>query len=174
MSEISKTAFIPLATKAKNNRFSNLLNSTIIVGVALTPSIAVAKESETTTLPTVTVIDSQENKSYNSTESSFYKLNEPLIDQPRTVSTVSRQLMDDQAITKVSDALRNVPGVSLVAGEGGNQGDNLTIRGFSARNDFFIDGMRDFGSYFRDPFNLETIEVIQGPSSILFGREYVI
>ena len=170
MSEISKTAFIPLATKAKNNRFANLLNSTVIVGVALAPCIAVAKESETKTLPTVTVIDSRENESYNSTESSFYKLNGPLLDQPKTVSTVSRQLMDDQGLTKVSDALRNVPGVSLVAGEGGNQGDNLTIRGFSARNDFFIDGMRDFGSYFRDSFNLETIEVVQGPSSILFGR----
>ncbi|MES2961402.1 MAG: TonB-dependent siderophore receptor [Pseudomonadota bacterium] len=170
MSEISKTAFIPLATKAKNNRFSNLLTSTVIVGVALTPGIAIAKENETTTLPTVTVIDSRENENYNATESSFYKLNGPLVDQPRSVTTVTRQLMNDQGTTKVSDALRNVPGISLAAGEGGNQGDNITIRGFSARSDFFVDGMRDFGSYYRDAFNLDSIDVVQGSSSILFGR----
>ena len=170
MLEISKKAFIPLATKAKTNCFSNLLTSTVIFGVALTPAIAIAKESETKTLPTVTVIDSRENESYNSTESSFYKLSGPLVDQPRTITTVTRKLMNDQGTTKVSDSLRNVPGISLAAGEGGNQGDNITIRGFSARNDFFVDGMRDFGSYYRDAFNLESIDVVQGPSSVLFGR----
>ena len=70
----------------------------------------------------------------------------------------------------MKDSLKNVAGISATAGEGSSQGDNLTIRGFSARNDFFIDGIRDFGSYYRDPFNLENIEVIQGPSSIAFGR----
>ena len=66
--------------------------------------------------------------------------------------------------------LRNVAGISLAAGEGGAQGDNLTIRGFTARNDLFIDGMRDFGSYYRDPFNIQEVEVLQGPSSVTFGR----
>jgi catecholate siderophore receptor len=46
----------------------------------------------------------------------------------------------------------------------------LTIRGFTARNDLYIDGMRDFGSYYRDPFNLDEVEVIQGPDSTNFGR----
>src|SRR6185437_6719664 len=68
------------------------------------------------------------------------------------------------------DALRNVAGISLAAGEGGSQGDNLTIRGFTARNDLFIDGMRDFGSYYRDPFNTQELEILQGPSSVTFGR----
>jgi catecholate siderophore receptor len=63
-----------------------------------------------------------------------------------------------------------VAGISLAAGEGGAQGDNLTIRGFSARSDLFIDGMRDFGSYYRDPFNYQEVEVLQGPSSVTFGR----
>jgi catecholate siderophore receptor len=66
--------------------------------------------------------------------------------------------------------MRNVPGVSLAAGEGSQQGDNLSIRGFNAQNDFFLDGARDFGSYYRDPFNLQGIEVIEGPASVLFGR----
>ncbi len=78
--------------------------------------------------------------------------------------------MQQQGTTTLRDALRNVAGISLAAGEGGAQGDNLTIRGFTARNDLFIDGMRDFGSYYRDPFNTQEVEVLQGPSSVTFGR----
>lgn len=158
-----------LATKNRINLLSRFVASTAVVSTAFAPNFAEAKESEVT-LPTVSVIESNSDENYNSTESSYYKLNRKLVDTPRTVSTVTRQLMDDQGVTTVSGALRNVPGISLAAGENSNQGDNINIRGFSARNDFFIDGMRDFGSYFRDPFNLENIEVIQGPSSALFGR----
>ena len=61
-------------------------------------------------------------------------------------------------------------GISIAAGEGGAQGDNLTVRGFTARNDIFLDGMRDFGSYYRDPFDLQQVAVLQGPSSVTFGR----
>ena len=46
----------------------------------------------------------------------------------------------------------------------------MTIRGFTARNDIFLDGMRDFGSYYRDPFYLQNIQVLKGPASIIFGR----
>ena len=98
------------------------------------------------------------------------KYTEPLRDTAQTIDVVSRETMDQQGNTTLRDALRNVAGISLAAGEGGSQGDNLTIRGFSARNDLFIDGMRDFGSYYRDPFNTEGVEVLQGPSSVTFGR----
>jgi catecholate siderophore receptor len=98
------------------------------------------------------------------------KYTEPLRDTAQTIDVVSRNTMDQQGNTTLRDALRNVAGISLAAGEGGAQGDNLTIRGFTARNDLFIDGMRDFGSYYRDPFNTEEVEVLQGPSSVTFGR----
>jgi catecholate siderophore receptor len=94
----------------------------------------------------------------------------PLESAPQTINVVSRQVIDSQGVNTLRDALRNVAGISLAAGEGGAQGDNLTIRGFNARNDLFIDGMRDFGSYYRDPFNTEEVEVLQGPSSMTFGR----
>jgi catecholate siderophore receptor len=98
------------------------------------------------------------------------KLTQPLVSTPQSVIEVPRKLLDDQGVTTMRDALRNVPGVSLAAGEGSQQGDNLSIRGFNAQNDFFLDGMRDFGSYYRDPFNLQDIEIVQGPASVLFGR----
>ncbi|RZU41174.1 TonB-dependent siderophore receptor [Edaphobacter modestus] len=95
---------------------------------------------------------------------------ETLTNTPQTVNVVPQFIMQEQAATTIRDGLRNVPGVSIAAGEGGAQGDNLTIRGFSARNDMFIDGIRDFGSYYRDAFNYEAIEVLQGPASVEFGR----
>ena len=101
---------------------------------------------------------------------SLSKYTQPILDTPQTINTVSQQVMKEQGTTTLRDALRNVAGISLAAGEGGSQGDNLTIRGFTARNDIFLDGMRDFGSYYRDPFNLESVAVLQGPSSVVFGR----
>jgi catecholate siderophore receptor len=98
------------------------------------------------------------------------KYTEPLRDTPQSISVVPKEVMNEQGVTTLRDTLRNVPGISIAAGEGGAQGDNLTVRGFSARNDLFIDGMRDFGSYYRDPFNTEAVEVLQGPSSVTFGR----
>jgi len=101
---------------------------------------------------------------------SIPKFPQPLGDIPQTINVVPQQVMQEQATTTLRDALRNVAGISLAAGEGGSQGDNLTIRGFTARNDLFIDGMRDFGSYYRDPFDTQEVEVLQGPSSVAFGR----
>jgi catecholate siderophore receptor len=106
----------------------------------------------------------------SSIATSMPKYTAPLRDTPQTISVVPQEILVEQGVTTLRDALRNVAGISLAAGEGGAQGDNLTIRGFTARNDLFIDGMRDFGSYYRDPFNLEEVEVLQGPSSVTFGR----
>ncbi len=94
----------------------------------------------------------------------------PLLDTPQSITVVSAQTIHDQGATTLRDTLRNAPGISLAAGEGGSQGDNLTLRGFTARNDIFLDGFRDFGSYYRDPFDYEQVEVLEGPSSVAFGR----
>lgn len=102
--------------------------------------------------------------------STMPKFSEAPLDTPKTITAVSQEVMQQQGTVTLRDALRNVAGISLAAGEGGAQGDNLTIRGFTARNDLYIDGMRDFGSYYRDPFNTQEIEVLQGPSSVAFGR----
>jgi catecholate siderophore receptor len=98
------------------------------------------------------------------------KYSAPVLDTPQTITAIPQEVMEQQGVTSLRDALRNVAGISLAAGEGSAQGDNLTIRGFSARNDLYIDGIRDFGSYYRDPFDTQEIEVLQGPSSVTFGR----
>ncbi|HLH36209.1 MAG TPA: TonB-dependent siderophore receptor [Alloacidobacterium sp.] len=101
---------------------------------------------------------------------SMQKFPEPLIDTPQSVTVVPQFVMQDQGLSTLRDTLRNVPGISLAAGEAGAQGDNLTIRGFTARNDIFLDGIRDFGSYYRDSFNFEQVEALEGPAGIQFGR----
>ncbi len=112
----------------------------------------------------------QVTESIDALAASSPKYSEPILDIAQTINEVPREIMDQQGTTTLRDALRNVAGISLAAGEGGAQGDNLTIRGFTARNDLFIDGMRDFGSYYRDPFNVQEVAVLQGPSSVTFGR----
>jgi catecholate siderophore receptor len=101
---------------------------------------------------------------------SMTKFMQPLLDTPQSVSVVPQFVLHDQGNSTLRDALRNVPGISMAAGESGAQGDNLTIRGFSARNDIFLDGIRDFGSYYRDSFNFEQVEVLEGPAGVQFGR----
>ena len=98
------------------------------------------------------------------------KFTEPLLDTAQTVAVIPQFVLADEQNHTLLDAVRNVPGISLAAGESGAQGDNLTIRGFTARNDIFLDGIRDFGSYYRDSFNFEQVEVLEGPAGVQFGR----
>lgn len=105
-----------------------------------------------------------------SEQSAIDKLTQPLIDTPQSVSIISRIELDDRGITTLSDALRTTPGISLGAGETSFQGNNVILRGFTTRNDTYLDGMRDYGYYYRDPFDEASIEVLKGPSSVLFGR----
>ncbi|HEU4795908.1 MAG TPA: TonB-dependent siderophore receptor, partial [Pyrinomonadaceae bacterium] len=99
------------------------------------------------------------------------KHTEPLLDTPQTITVISKEVMEEQGATTLRDVLKNVPGLTITAGEGGNPaGDNLTLRGFSARNDIFIDGVRDLSPQSRDPFNLEQVEVLKGPGSAYTGR----
>src|SRR5258708_22434668 len=103
-------------------------------------------------------------------EVSLTKFTEPLLTTAQSVTVIPQFVVKDEGVTTLRDTLRNVPGISLAAGEAGAQGDNLTIRGFTARNDIFLDGIRDFGSYYRDTFNYEQVEALEGPAGIQFGR----
>jgi catecholate siderophore receptor len=127
------------------------------------------KKEETFELPPVVVED--QNSPYVVPQSSLSKFPVPLKDTPQSIIIVPEKLVEEQGGTTLRDALRNVPGIAVAAGEGGgSQGDSFTLRGFNARNDMYIDGVRDAGSYFRDAFNFESVEVLKGPSSTFFGR----
>ncbi|HTV77506.1 MAG TPA: TonB-dependent siderophore receptor [Steroidobacteraceae bacterium] len=98
------------------------------------------------------------------------KLGDTALNTPQSVTVVGSELISAQGATRLEDALRNVPGITLNAGEGAARGDTVNIRGFSAFNDFFIDGIRDAAVYTRDIFDADSVEVLEGPSAVLFGR----
>jgi catecholate siderophore receptor len=99
------------------------------------------------------------------------KFTEPLRDIPQTITVIPQSVIQQQGATTLREVLRNVTGISIQAGEGGvPAGDNMSIRGFNARTDMFVDGVRDSGTYSRDPFNIEQVEVSKGPSSAYVGR----
>jgi len=99
------------------------------------------------------------------------KYTAPLRDVPQTISVIPAEVIEAQGVTALRDVVRNVPGLTVNAGEGGaTPGDNFNIRGFSARSDLFVNGVRDLGGYSRETFNIEQVEVTKGPGSVYSGR----
>lgn len=96
------------------------------------------------------------------------KTGTPLLDTPQSVTTVSREQLDDQATAQLGDALRYVPGVSLGTGEGNR--DQIVLRGQATTADFYLDGLRDDAQYYRPLYNTQRIEVLKGANALLFGR----
>ena len=165
-----------------------------VAGMLLTPGVAVAQQqpaqapdpsapppaTENTpaapsdapaTMQPVTVTGSRPSEDFLVTTTTINRLAAPsLMDVPQSVVVINKALMQSQGVTSLSSAVRNVPGFTIGAAEGGSIGNNININGFSARTDIYLDGMRDPGQYYRDVFALEQVEVLFGPSSMLFGR----
>ena len=129
-------------------------------------------DAASNTLPAVNVTGQADNSNDFQPEKSSVGAKVPaaLRDIPQAAVVVPKAVLQSQAATSFSDALRNVPGVTLGAAEGGQIGNNINLRGFTARTDIYLDGFRDRGQYYRDTFNLESIDVLYGPSSLYFGR----
>ncbi|MCJ8142413.1 TonB-dependent siderophore receptor [Ancylobacter sp. A5.8] len=122
-------------------------------------------------LPTVTV--EGEGSPANTLEAStgLSRLPGTVQDTPQTITVITQETMQQQGVTTLEQALRNVPGVTSGIGEGGGgmNGDQFRIRGFQSKGDIFINGLRDYGVYVRDSFAYESVEVFKGPSSESFG-----
>lgn len=117
------------------------------------------------TLDEVRVID------FRGQQMDSIKYTRDLKDTPRIISVLPSDLLEEQNVTSIKEALRNIPGISLQAGEGNPPGgDQLKIRGFNARDDLNVNGTRDLGNYFRDPFYIDQLEVVKGPNSAFSGR----
>jgi catecholate siderophore receptor len=91
-----------------------------------------------------------------------------LKETPQSVTVVTDELIDDQAMQGMADVLRYVPGATMAQGEGHR--DAPVLRGNASTADFFVDGVRDDVQYFRDLYNLDRVEVLKGPNAMIFGR----
>ncbi len=96
------------------------------------------------------------------------KTDTPIVEIPQAMTVITGDLMRDQAMSGVGEALRFVPGVTVAQGEGHR--DAPVLRGNTTTADFFVDGVRDDLQYYRDVYNTDRIEVIKGPSGLVFGR----
>jgi catecholate siderophore receptor len=99
------------------------------------------------------------------------KFPEPMLNTPKTITVLSKEVLEDKNATTLKEIGRSTAGVTLGSGEGGNAfGDRFFIRGFDARNDVFIDGIRDPAVSIRENFFTEQIEILRGPASSYAGR----
>ena len=128
------------------------------------PALALADDNQNSTmsLPDVSVVSAQ--------SSSLQRLTEPLLDTPQTIIEVPAQQAIDQGAFTMEDALRYVPGVNFHANEDTSQRNQYYVRGFSAENDRYLDGMVEIGDWYMDTFDMERLEVLEGPAGVLFGR----
>jgi catecholate siderophore receptor len=99
------------------------------------------------------------------------KFPEPILNTPKSITVLTKDVLADQNSTTLKSAVLNTAGVTLGTGEGGNAfGDRFFIRGFDARNDIFLDGLRDAGVSVRENFFTEQVEILRGPGSSFAGR----
>lgn len=146
------------------------------LGLALaTGSVGVYAQSEDALLSTVKVEAAAESdtrpvpgySAKNSTTAT--KTDTKLIDVPQSVTVITQEILKDQSVQSMSDAVRYVPGVTASQGEGNRDAVNIRGAGVST-GDFYLDGMRDDIQTYRDFYNTDRIEVLKGPNAMIFGR----
>lgn len=96
------------------------------------------------------------------------KTNTPIVNIPQSVDVVTKEFIKDNDFQALTDVTRYVPGVAIHQGEGNR--DELVIRGVDSSANFFVNGFRDDIQYYRDLYNTQSIEVLKGPSALIFGR----
>lgn len=100
------------------------------------------------------------------------KFTQPLLNTPQTITVIKQEVLQQQGTATLSEALRNTPGITMLAGENGNTstGDSIFMRGFDTQGSIFVDGIRDLGTISRDTFNIDSVEVVKGPAGADNGR----
>ena len=130
-----------------------------------TSTMADDKQSEVVTADEIIVTG--EKQGYQTIKSAGLKTNTPLLDTPQSVSVITQEQIQDQAIQDIGDITRYTPGISISQGEGHR--DAISIRGQRTTADFFLDGVRDDVQYFRPLYNLDRVEVHKGPNALIFA-----
>jgi catecholate siderophore receptor len=165
-------------TRDTFNRPSALLAATLAALIA--PVAAYADEADDQAASPIIVTGQREGDvnpnanpaaPYKVEKSQNDKFTEKLRDTPKTVVAIPKEVIEDLGANSFREVVRSTPGITLGTGEGGNAfGDRIYIRGFEARNDVYIDGLRDPGVTSREIFAVEQIEVVKGPSGNFGGR----
>lgn len=153
------------------------LSSLLPMGVAYAQNAADSGSGTYVELaPSAVEAKAVEDTGYVATQAQgITKSNVPLIENPQSVTVVTRKQMNAQGAQTLSEALRYTAGVNAEPFGADNRNDYIYIRGFDQSNDgLFLDGLnllnRNYGMWRVDPYSLESVEVVRGPSSVLFGQ----
>lgn len=100
------------------------------------------------------------------------KTDTPVMETPVSIQAVPQQVLQDQQVRRLKDATENVSGVYTTSIFQGQSADDFVIRGFWTQEAVYRDGYRvstgEYGK--RDLANVEQVEILKGPASILYGR----
>jgi len=148
------------------------LPGAVLAQSAAAPATAASQARGETTLPTVKVQAAAPENEYKADVLSSPKFTQAIVDTPQTITVIKKELLQQQAATSLTEALRNTPGVTMQLGENGSTqtGDSINLRGFDTSQSIFVDGIRDLGAVSRDVFNIDQVEVVKGPSGSDIGR----
>ncbi|MBC7860333.1 MAG: TonB-dependent siderophore receptor [Burkholderiaceae bacterium] len=127
-----------------------------------------AHAADVTTLQEIQVSGAADQGYAKKSTSTATKTDTLLRDTPQSITVVTQELIQDQAIQSMADVIRYVPGVVTAQGEGNR--DTAVFRGNSSTGDFFIDGIRDDVQYYRDFYNIDSVEALKGSNAMIFGR----
>jgi catecholate siderophore receptor len=116
----------------------------------------------------VRIVGSLERGYDTKTSSTATKTDTLLRDTPQAITVLTKEIIQDQAMRSIADVVRYVPGMNPSQGEGNR--DAVIFRGNNSTSDFFIDGIRDDVQYFRDFYNIDSIEALKGSNAMIFGR----
>jgi iron complex outermembrane recepter protein len=104
--------------------------------------------------------------------SSGTKTDTPLIETPAAISVITQDQIQAQAAQNIPQAVRYTSGVRVEGQGADTRFDTIYVRGFAA--DLYLDGMKLFTGGFAtstiEPYNLERLEVLHGPASVLYGQ----
>lgn len=147
-----------------------IVSSAIVSSLSMVAASAMAEE-QVIQLETIhQEVKAEQAPGLKVNQSANSKFVAPLLDTPKSVSVISKQLIEDTQVTTLSDALRTVPGITLGAGEGGNpNGDRPFIRGYNSESSMYVDGVRNATSQNREMFAVEQVEVTKGSASAMGG-----
>ncbi|WP_244535895.1 TonB-dependent receptor [Hymenobacter psychrotolerans] len=139
---------------------------TVTGGETITlPAFALAVSSQALTEVTVTG-----QKSLNQRAMTVGKLPVPTLDLPQSAVTVEREVLEQQQVLRLSDALVNVSGLYVTSTTGGTQ-EELGSRGFAyGSNNTFKNGVRFNNGIMPEASSLERMEVLKGSAAILYGN----
>lgn len=153
------------------DRHPRLNGTAALTALAISvPGAALAQTQGEAVLPNVNVSANAADTAYKADTAASSKFTAPLVDTPKSVTVITKEVLNQTNATSLQEALRTTPGITFGMGEGGNPaGDRPFIRGFDSQSNFFIDGLRDPSSQSRDMFNVEQVDVVKGPDSAYSG-----